>query len=297
MQSQSQQSDSQRIADILFRLMMIGCVVWIGWFTASVLHEVLTEHVGEIVALSEPKPGTEATSPPQGRTAFASLDLSSLTAGGRWRFAGTPLRVYFTKRDKDRVIEELDALPSASPSAAEVPASAALLGLMKSMKTSQRHITTDITVYALNQQNVMARLFTRGTMGEETVLAARLALPSEKGWILLETDARQEDTLPSPPFLLPLPGTVRRLCDRSDEDGKTVVEVVSTTSSWKTLQEFWRQHGWTVEPLAPNEERNGSWTCRREGERIDVLGSYNSDKQDSLLLLLLRVPSVQVNHE
>jgi hypothetical protein len=276
----------KRLVQRGFRLLLVGFTIWIGWSTITTLSEVC----------SGPRQTQNPVPAGQPRSMSAPLDVSALTAGGRWSFAGSPLRVRSTGRDRKRVIELLDAFPSETTSRGAPARGSAALGLMQALKAPRRSVDGG-GIYALNRGNMMARVFTRGEPGKEEFVAARLALPSPDGWVVLESTSAEEDSLPPGPTLLPLPGTVRRVCDRHDDGGQSAVEVVSVEAMWADLQTYWRSQGWSVEQTLAADGPSWACTCWREGQTVDVLAHDNPTEPGHLTLMFIRTPSAQVIHE
>jgi hypothetical protein len=269
-----------------FRLVLVGCVVWIGWFTMTSLSEVCSSPrmLSGLPSKAQPQPHSRIP------------DLSSLTCRGRWLFAGIPVGVRLMGWDKERTVEAMNAVPTDLPGSSGQREWSVALKLMQSMKCGTR-LLGNVVVHELDRRAVMARVFTLGPPGKERVLAARLALFSGQGWILLESAPDGKDSVPPPPLLLPLPSTVRRVCDRYDDEGRLRVNVVSIASTWTDVRRFWRDQGWTVEQTAADENQNDVCECCRDEETIHVLAQGNPDERGHLILMFIRTSSTQVNHE
>ena len=274
-----------RLGRAACRLTLIGCLVWVGWFTAITLLEVV----------SGPRPAHESAKenhldPPPLLEGF-----SLASADGHWRFADVPLQLHFARLSEKQASERLRQLPDESSVGRGKETGDKLLALMHMMK-APRQQEGAWGVYLLSEPSLKVVVFTRGTGQSETAVVGRLALASDSGWALLETGSKM------PAFcsknasgsLLPLPEGTQRLCERRDDDDRLVAEVTSVAVSWAELQTLWHEQGWSVEPLPGARETKTGCSCNRGRQTIQVWPQPRGANAEGVSLLMIRVPMAQV---
>lgn len=265
------------------RLVLIACVVWCGWSTATTLSEVCSGPRSPQALASEQAPTGERS----------PVEWLSALQEGEWRFAGTPLQLRFSGLSAAEVVRQIELRPRHALEGRKLSAlGRQALALMKALKVPRRRIDGG-GVYALDRPDLKVRLFTRGDGAGEEMHSGRLALLSERGWLLLETGSEREQMAEadaSVGSLLSLPAGAQRLCDRSDARGRRVVEVVSVEGDWSSLCRAWRSEGWAVEVFL-DSDRGIVGACRQGGRTIQVLARAAVGSSRRLFVVLMEAPA------
>lgn len=280
-------SPLSRSTSVVVRLLLMGCVFALGWYTLTTFASLLS--------------GPEPTRIPEnlGIESFAPrplpVSLQSLPATGPWTFGGQPWQVrVLPLADRERR-ERFRAPPASTVQGAKASdGERGLLSLMKLMG-GVPHRQGPETAYVVTQPDFEAVLFTLQQGDQERVLLGRMVYPAEPGqWTLLEiaptssqvvAPVREEDRL------LPLPADSQRLATRQDERGVVLCELASVARNLTEVRAYWQQQGWSVQQIPGRETRDTPLYCRKGSQTVEVWPRSTDPRTKRLVLFMIRLPT------
>jgi hypothetical protein len=265
------------------RIALIVCIGWAGWYVYSIYSSLI--HGPAPVA--QP---TNPEQPPALSPAMLPLHLlSPLPGDGPWLFADQPWEMQVSYVPVAQVGSLLDAKATALPQSDKpLDWENTLIALARVMDRRPQPESGERRYY-VEKPDMKATLFTRKEVNHERVLVGRLAAPEADGrWRLIEIRPVPggKAAARGSPALLPMALDARRPAHRQDADGQVVAEIVSLDGPLSRVVDQWKDRGWAVEALTSPDTRLHGFTCRRDGQSIQVWASVPADAGPLFLLVV-----------